>query len=85
MLGAVTEHYAEPELWRRYLALVLDGMRDRPDLLPLPELACHRASPGAISAETPARASAASRPAPPSQLRCLRRTASGTGCDPLGR
>lgn len=38
MLGAVTEHFAEPELWRRYLALILDGMRDRPDLLPLPEL-----------------------------------------------
>jgi hypothetical protein len=38
MLGAVTEHFAEPELWRRYLALILDGMRDRPDLIPLPEL-----------------------------------------------
>jgi AcrR family transcriptional regulator len=38
MLGAVTEHFAEPELWRRYLALILDGLRDRPDLLPLPEL-----------------------------------------------
>lgn len=38
MLGTVTEHFAEPELWRRYLALILDGMRDRPDLLPLPEV-----------------------------------------------
>jgi hypothetical protein len=38
MLGAVTEHFAEPELWRHYLALILDGMRDRPDLLPLPQV-----------------------------------------------
>jgi AcrR family transcriptional regulator len=37
MLGAVTEHIGEPELWRRYLALLIDGMRARPDLTPLPE------------------------------------------------
>jgi hypothetical protein len=38
MLGAVTEHIGQPELWRRYLALLIDGMRARPDLKPLPEL-----------------------------------------------
>jgi AcrR family transcriptional regulator len=37
MLGAVTEHTGQPELWRRYLALLIDGMRARPDLTPLPE------------------------------------------------
>jgi AcrR family transcriptional regulator len=37
MLGAVTEHIGQPELWRRYLALLIDGMRARPDLTPLPE------------------------------------------------
>jgi len=36
MLGAVTEHLGQPELWRRYLALLIDGMRARPDLAPLP-------------------------------------------------
>lgn len=29
----------QPELWRRYLALFLDGLRARPDLSPLPQLA----------------------------------------------
>jgi AcrR family transcriptional regulator len=38
MLGAITEHLGEPELWRRYLALLIDGMRARPDLATLPEL-----------------------------------------------
>jgi AcrR family transcriptional regulator len=38
MLGAVTERFGQPELWRRYLALLIDGMRARPDLKPLPEL-----------------------------------------------
>lgn len=38
MLGAITEHLGRPELWRRYLALVLDGMRARPDLVALPEV-----------------------------------------------
>jgi hypothetical protein len=46
MLGAVTEHFAEPELWRRYLALIIDGLRDRPDLLPLPELRMSQGKPG---------------------------------------
>ena len=36
MLGAVTEHIGQPELWRRYLAVLIDGMRARPDLKPLP-------------------------------------------------
>jgi AcrR family transcriptional regulator len=38
MLGAVTEHIGQPELWRRYLAVLIDGMRARSDLKPLPEL-----------------------------------------------
>lgn len=29
----------QPDLWRRYLALFLDGLRDRPDLEPLPLVA----------------------------------------------
>jgi AcrR family transcriptional regulator len=29
----------QPDLWRRYLALILDGLRARPDLSPLPLLA----------------------------------------------
>ena len=37
MLGAVTDHLGQPELWRRYLALLLEGMRARPDLPPLPD------------------------------------------------
>ena len=38
MLGAVTEHIGQPDLWRRYLAVLIDGMRARSDLKPLPEL-----------------------------------------------
>lgn len=30
---------AQPELWRRYFALFLDGLRARPDLAPLPQVA----------------------------------------------
>jgi hypothetical protein len=30
MVAAVTEHTGEPELWRRYLVLLLDGMRAQP-------------------------------------------------------
>lgn len=30
---------AQPDLWRRYLALLLDGLRSRPDLRPLPLVA----------------------------------------------
>ena len=36
MLGAITEHVGQPDLWRRYLALLLDGMRARAGLTPLP-------------------------------------------------
>ncbi|MFE4964994.1 TetR/AcrR family transcriptional regulator [Streptomyces sp. NPDC056660] len=31
MLGAVTDRSGEPELWRRYLRLLLDGLRARPE------------------------------------------------------
>ncbi len=30
MIAAVTDHIGQPELWRRYLTLVVDGMRARP-------------------------------------------------------
>jgi len=36
MVAAVTDHTGRPDLWRRYLRLVLDGMRSRPDTAPLP-------------------------------------------------
>ncbi len=36
MLGAITEHTCQPDLWRRYLALLLDGMRAQCGLTPLP-------------------------------------------------
>jgi hypothetical protein len=36
MLGAVTDHTGQPELWRRYLALLLDGLRAQPGQVPLP-------------------------------------------------
>lgn len=35
LMGSMTTP-AQPELWRRYLALFLDGLRQRPELLPLP-------------------------------------------------
>ena len=40
MVAAVTDHTGQPELWRRYLALVIDGMRARPEgqNAPLPDL-----------------------------------------------
>ena len=38
MLGAVTDHTGQPELWRRYLVLLFDGLRARPDNTPMPEL-----------------------------------------------
>ena len=37
MLGAITDHLDQPDLWRRYLAIVIDGLRARPDLAGLPE------------------------------------------------
>jgi AcrR family transcriptional regulator len=36
MVGAVTDHTGTPELWRRYLRIVLDGLRARPDTPELP-------------------------------------------------
>ena len=38
MLGAVTDHTGQPDLWRRYLVLLFDGLRTRPDNSPLPGL-----------------------------------------------
>jgi AcrR family transcriptional regulator len=39
MLGAVTDHIGQPELWRRYLAIIVDGLRARPgETSPLPDL-----------------------------------------------
>lgn len=36
MVISVMTTAAQPDLWRRYLALLLDGLRARPDLEPLP-------------------------------------------------
>ena len=30
MVGAITDHTGQPELWRRYLAILIDGLRARP-------------------------------------------------------
>lgn len=30
MVGAVTDHTGRPELWRRYLAILIDGLRAQP-------------------------------------------------------
>ncbi|WP_301649779.1 TetR/AcrR family transcriptional regulator [Streptomyces arenae] len=38
MVAAVTDHTGHPDLWRRYLHLLLDGLRARPDIAPLPRL-----------------------------------------------
>ena len=39
MVGAVTDHIGQPGLWRRYLAIVIDGLRARPgEPSPLPGL-----------------------------------------------
>jgi AcrR family transcriptional regulator len=39
MLGAVTDHIGQPELWRRYLAIIIDGLRERPgEISPLPDV-----------------------------------------------
>jgi AcrR family transcriptional regulator len=45
MLGAVSDHTGQPELWRRYLVLLLDGLRARPENTSMPEL---RASDDAL-------------------------------------
>ena len=31
MVGAVTDHTGAPDLWRRYLRIMIDGLRARPD------------------------------------------------------
>jgi len=37
MVGAITDHTGQPELWRRYLAILIDGLRARPGAAtPLP-------------------------------------------------
>ena len=41
MVAAVTDHTGQPDLWRRYLRLLLDGLRARPDVPPLPPLPQH--------------------------------------------
>jgi hypothetical protein len=38
MLGAVSEYTATPGLWRRYLYLLMDGLRAHSDNLVLPAL-----------------------------------------------
>jgi AcrR family transcriptional regulator len=39
MVGAVTDHIGQPGIWRRYLAIVIDGLRARPgEPSPLPGL-----------------------------------------------
>ncbi len=38
MVAAVTDHTGHPDLWRRYLHLLLDGLRARPDIDPLPDV-----------------------------------------------
>ncbi|MBS2540007.1 TetR/AcrR family transcriptional regulator [Catenulispora sp. NF23] len=38
MLGAVSDHTGQPELWRRYLVLLVDGLRARPENVQMPEL-----------------------------------------------
>ena len=38
MVGSVAQHMSsvEPDIWQRYLEVVIDGLRQRPDLAPLP-------------------------------------------------
>jgi hypothetical protein len=39
MVGAVSDHLGQPGLWRRYLTIVIDGLRAQPDEpSPLPAL-----------------------------------------------
>ena len=39
MVGTVTDHLGQPELWRRYLTIIVDGLRARPgQASPLPGL-----------------------------------------------
>jgi hypothetical protein len=36
MVAAITDNTGTPDLWRRYLRLLIDGLRARPDLTTLP-------------------------------------------------
>jgi AcrR family transcriptional regulator len=38
MVAAVTDHTGHPDLWRRYLHMLLDGLRARPGIDPLPDI-----------------------------------------------
>jgi hypothetical protein len=39
MVGAVSDHLGQPGLWRRYLAIIIDGLRAQPgEPSPLPDL-----------------------------------------------
>jgi AcrR family transcriptional regulator len=38
MVAAITDHTGQPDLWRRYLRLLLDGLRARPDIATLPDI-----------------------------------------------
>ncbi|HEY3606036.1 MAG TPA: helix-turn-helix domain-containing protein [Pseudonocardiaceae bacterium] len=38
MVAAVTDHTGHPDLWRRYLRLLLDGLRAQPGIDPLPDI-----------------------------------------------
>ena len=38
MLGAVSDHTGAPDLWRRYLVLLVDGLRARPENALMPEM-----------------------------------------------
>lgn len=43
MVGAVSDHTGAPELWRRYLRIMIDGLRARPDTSALTGDASHDA------------------------------------------
>jgi AcrR family transcriptional regulator len=38
MVAAITDNTGHPDLWRRYLRLLLDGLRARPGTEPLPDI-----------------------------------------------
>jgi len=70
MLGAVSEYTATPGLWRRYLYLLMDGLRAHSDNLVLP--AVHTDRPiftgrPVPSAEPPSQPSSESPPEPSSE------------------
>ncbi|MER8069291.1 helix-turn-helix domain-containing protein [Streptomyces sp. NPDC094034] len=54
MVAAITDHTGHPELWRRYLRLLLDGMRAAPGAAtPLPESALGDGDPAEAIAARP--------------------------------